>query len=199
MAHDLLPSRGRPGGTGLIMTVERELTAEDIARLSSEPRTPVSVPPIQRLKASHHAAARHLASGKNVRETAFLVGCTPQRITQLQADPSFNHLCDYYREQVTEGSLQEIERVQTKLRILAETATDILQERLDDPAKAETLPIGELRQIGAFGFDRTVAPPKTANTLPAAPVNVTFNMGPRDIRKTIDQDGNEIPGAEKPE
>ena len=173
------------------MSVERELTAEDLYRLVTEPKQAVALAPLQRLRASHHAIARYLASGKSAKETAILVGCTAQRVSDLTRDPSFNHLLDYYREQINESGIQDAERIQTKLRIAAETALDLVQDRLDDEMKNKEIPIGELRQIGSFGFDRTVAPPKVAVSNVAPPVNVTFNMGPRDIRqkdqsKTID-------------
>lgn len=192
--RDLIPARGRPGKV-FIMSVERQLTAEDLYRLATEPKQTVALAPLQKLRASHHAIARYLASGKTARETAILVGCTAQRVGDLTRDPSFNHLLDYYREQINESGIVDAERAQAKLRIAAETATDLIQERLEDETKSKDIPIGELRQIAAFGYDRTVAPPKVAVSTTTPPVNVTFNMGPRDIRqnqpkdaKIIDQD-----------
>ena len=188
----MLPSRGRPGLT-LLMSVKRELTPLDLVRLSTEATPRTAAPVIQRLRASHHAAARHLANGKSVRETAALVGRTPQRIGDLTRDPAFQELQAYYEDQRTEVDIDRAAVIQADLVDVAELAVHEIQERLEDPAKLAQIPIGELRQVAAMGLDRTVAPPKQAVTVSSPPTHITFNMGTRDLRpKTITEEGETI-------
>jgi hypothetical protein len=54
------------------MEVTRELTAQDLARLSEAPK--VTVPILQKLRATHHRMAQLLAQGKSVGEVAAIVG-----------------------------------------------------------------------------------------------------------------------------
>jgi len=193
----MIPSRGRPGLT-LLMSIQRELTAVDLIRLSTSPRTHVGAPVLQRLKANHHAAARLIASGLSAVEVAHQVGLTPQRVRDLERDdPAFKDLVEnYYRQMQSDAVVETSRRVNEKLVILAESSVDILLERVDDPAKVEAMPTSEIRQIAQLGLDRTVAPPKTATPAVVVPTHVTFNMGARDIRpKTIDQDGTPVPDS----
>lgn len=165
-----------------MMTISHQLEAEDLMRLTTEDAPRVAAPILQRLRASHHAAARHLATGKSIRETAILVGRTPQRIGDLTRDPAFQELMHYYNDQKAEVSITDSNRIQEKLVEMAELATDELLDRLEDPVKVAALPAGELRQIAAMGLDRTVAPPKTAIPGAVVPTQITFNMGTRDLR-----------------
>jgi|SRR5579864_3249347 len=177
----MLPSRGRPGLT-LLMSVKRELTGEDLLRLGMEDTPRVGPPVLQRLRASHHAAARYLANGKTIRETAFLVGRTPQRIGDLTRDPTFQELMAYYQTQRTEVDIQTQTRIQAELIEIAELSRDEILDRLEDPKKRAEIPTGELRQLMGDALTRTIAPPKVAQTNVAVPTQITFNVGTRDIR-----------------
>jgi hypothetical protein len=181
--RNLLPRAGAPAKR-LLLSVERELTHQDIFDLATgETEVPKTAPPtIQRLKATHHAAARFLAAGKNVTETAILVGRTPQRIGDLTRDPAFQELMAYYKDQVDEVGIDDAQRIKQKLLDVAEESLDEMTDRLEDPEKRRTIPFGELRQAVALGADRTVAPPKTAQPTTVVPAKITFNIGTRDIR-----------------
>lgn len=180
----MLPSRGRPGLT-LLMSVKRELDAEDILRLAISDDLPRSAAPVlQRLRTSHHTAARYLASGKSIKETALLVDRTPQRIGDLTRDPAFCDLVAYYENQIKDSSIDNSQRIHEKLVEVAELATDEILDRLENDETRAKLPVGELRQIAALGLDRTVAPPKTAQPATIIPAQITFNMGTRDLRPT---------------
>jgi hypothetical protein len=190
----MLPSRGRPG-LAMLMTVKRELTPLDLLRLATDPTAPrVSAPVLQKLRASHHMAARLLASGKTVRETATIVGYTPQRVSDLrEQDPAFRELVAQYQNQITEIDVDEIQEFQGRLKDAARGALEEIQDRLEDDKRRADIPTSELRQIVTMGADRTIAPPKVAQQAQTLPTKITFNMGTRDIRpKTIDQQGNEI-------
>lgn len=180
-----LPARGRPG-ISIMLSVGRHLTAADLLRLQTEESPKVAAPMLQKLKAWHHNAARLVASGRPLNEIALATGYTAQRISDLKTDQLFNNLVAYYREQIAETGIDDAQRLQTKLIDTAETALDEIQTRLDDPDQLKAIPTGELRQIAAMGLDRTVAPAKQALPPTQAPIKVTFKMGPRDIRPTVD-------------
>jgi len=193
----MLPARGRPG-LALLMSITRSLTAEDLVSLSLTDPVRTGPPTIQRIRASHVAAARHLASGKTIKETAFLVGRTPQRISDLTRDPTFQELTTYYRDQITEIDLNEAEQFQTALKDIATLATDEITDRLEDPQKRAEIPTAELRQLAQFGLDRTVAPPKTAVPAQSPPPQITFNMGARDIRPPALVSDLSLPSPDNP-
>lgn len=179
----MLPKRGRPGAV-MMMTTKRELTASDVFKLATEgagvPRT--AAPVIQKLRAVHHDAARHLASGKTIRETAALCGRTPQRISDLTIDPAFQELMAYYHGQIDEINVDEAADFQSRLLAIAKDAAEEIQDRLEDDTKRAQIPFGELRQIMGDALSRTVAPQKVAQGNAVVPTHITFNMGTKDIR-----------------
>lgn len=177
----MLPSRGRPGAL-LVFEIDRELTHQDVLRLAVEGAPKVGPPILQKLKDHHHAIARYLASGRSVVETAELTGMTPQRVGDLQRlDPAFQNLLSFYQEQVGAIGTDEARQFRGKLRGISTRSLDIITERLDDPDQVEKLSTDELRRLAEMGLDRTDAPPRTAQTTPPTPTQITFNMGPRTI------------------
>lgn len=171
---ELIPSRGALAEP-LLMEVTRELSSGDILRLADAPK--VNVPVLQKLRAVHHRQAQLLAQGKKPTEVAVIVGCTVQRLIQLQNDPTFAELISYYHDQLMVGMLEDATRIQGKLVDAGEQAVDEILDRMEDPAKMAKIPIGELRQIAELGLDRTVAPPKTAPPQTNVPAHVTINFG----------------------
>jgi hypothetical protein len=178
-----LPSRGRPGVT-LLMSVERELTSGDILKLATEPRERIGVPVLKKLRSIHHTAARMLAAGRSIEDTAIATGYTAQRIGDLdRQDPAFQHLKAYYQDQISEANISDAQRVQAKFLDMSERALDLIDGELE---KAEdgriSIPVSELRQLATAGADRTVAPPKQATPTSAPPTQITFNIGRQDLR-----------------
>lgn len=171
---DLIPSRGAIAEP-LFMEVTRELSANDLARAHEAPK--VNVPVLQRLRATHHRQASLLASGKSLKEVAAIVGCTPQRLTQLQSDPTFTDLVAYYADQIMVIALEDGARLRDKLIDVGELAVDEIRDRLEDDQKRKNMPIGEIRKIAEFAMDRTVAPPKAAPPTNTTPTSVTLNFG----------------------
>ena len=158
-----------------MLEVARELTAEDLLRLADAPK--VAVPILQKLRATHHRQAQLLAKGHSVNEVAAIVGCTPQRLVQLQIDPAFKELISYYHDQIMTLMLEDSARLKDKLVDVGEMAVDELKDRLEDADTRAKMPIGEIRKIAEFAMDRTVAPPKSAPPSTAPPVSVTMNFG----------------------
>ena len=171
---DLIPRRGAVAEP-LLMEVTRNLTAEDLGKLAEAPK--VSVPILQRLRATHHRQAQLLASGKSVSEVALIVGCTTQRLVQLQVDPTFKELVSYYQDQVMSAMITDASRLQDKIVDVGEMAVDELKDRLEDDNVRAKMPVGEIRKIAEFAMDRTVAPPKAAPPQNTTPANVTINFG----------------------
>ena len=171
---DLIPSRGAVAEP-LLLEVERALTAQDLARLADAPK--VSVPILQKLRATHHRQAQLLASGKKVKEVAAIVGCTEQRLVQLQVDPTFRDLIAYYQDQQMAAMLSDSARIADKLVDAAELAVDELHRRLEDEGLRNAMRTDDVRKIAEFGLDRTVAPPKVAATAPVSPTNITISFG----------------------
>lgn len=171
---DLIPQRGAISEP-LLMEVDRVLTQADANRLGEAPK--VTVPILQKLRATHHRQALLLAQGKSVSEVAAIVGCTPQRLTQLQIDPTFIELVGYYQDQHMTQMLTDGARLADKIVDLGEMAVDELRERLEDEDKRKKMPIGEVRKIAEFAMDRTVAPPKSAAPTSTAPAAITINFG----------------------
>lgn len=179
----MLPKTSGRIALPLVFSVVRELNSIDLLRLVTETVERSAPPSIQKLTARHHTAARLLASGKSCTEVAILVSRTPQRIRDLQSDPTFSELVSYYHDQIKEESLSDSVRLQHKLVTLAEDALEEIDDRLSNDEKRSAIPISELRQIAAMGLDRTVAPPKTATPVTTPPQQITFNIGQQTIKE----------------
>lgn len=171
---DLIPARGAIAEP-LLLEVERALNAQDMARIGDAPK--VSVPILQRLRATHHRQAQLLAEGKSVTEVAAIVGCTPQRLTQLQVDPTFTNLIQFYQDQIMSQAIGDAARLRDKIIDVGEMAVDELRDRLEDDNKRSKMPVGEVRKLAEFAMDRTVAPPKTSQPASTQPSAITINFG----------------------
>ena len=111
----LLPPRQGRIAAPIVMSVVRELTAEDVFRLASLPIERSAPPALQRLKAPHRTAARMIAGGASNTEVALAIGRTPQRIGDLQKDPTFMELVAFYADQVSEAELEDGARLRGRL------------------------------------------------------------------------------------
>lgn len=169
----LLPKRG--AFKCLSFSVIRELEIEDIMRVGTGGA--LSHRPIQTIRRIHHRLAQLLASGFSTKDVAAMSGSSTQRIDKLLADPTFNELLSYYQDQIGTVAIEDGQRIQEKLKTIAETALDEINERLMDDEKREAIPISELRKITELGADRTVAPPKAAVHLTQTPQQITLNIG----------------------
>lgn len=170
----LPPARGAVAQP-VVMTVLRELTLEDLARLPLAPPSGPAV--IKQARAVHHRQAQLVAEGRTNIEVATIIGCTPQRISDLKKDPTFQNLMAYYSTQLVETELETHRRIQGKLTDVLELAVDELQERLEDDAKRTRLSFNELRKAAEFAADRTVAPPKGTTNVGLPPAKIELNFG----------------------
>jgi hypothetical protein len=171
---DLIPLRGAIAEP-LTLEVLRNLTPEDLSRAGDAPK--VNVPILKKLRAIHHRQAQLLAQGRSPTQVATIVGCTVQRLVQLQRDPSFSELVAQYQDSVMVQALEDGARLRDKIVDVGEMAVDELRDRLEDPARLASTRTGELRKIAEFAMDRTVAPPKAAPMQTNPPTAVTINFG----------------------
>jgi transcriptional regulator with XRE-family HTH domain len=171
-------------GTLLLMSATRELTQGDLLLLATQPKGARSTPApsIQVLRATHHQAARLIARGLSYQQVAREVGRTAQRISDLMRDPTFRELVSYYETQLEELTTEDSVEFSGIVKDIARLSAEEIQVRLDDPVQRSQIPIGELRQLMGDALSRTVLPQKTAQPIQTAPVEITFNMGNRDLR-----------------
>lgn len=143
----------------------RELESADLALL--ERPAPATIPSIKRIRDSHHALARALASGMKHIEAAAVCGFTPSRISVLLKDPQFAELLAFYR---AEKDVQFSE-LHSRMATLSHMAAEELQERLEE--KPETFENKELMKLIETTADRTGFGPKETR------VNVNVELSAR--------------------
>lgn len=139
-------TRGR-APINLTASVVRELGEADILMLGAEKGSKPSA--IKRLSDRHHALARALCSGMGPGEAALICGYDISRVSILQADPAFQELLSFYREEKDRA----FRSVQDKLAGMAGDALDELQTRIED--EPEKLSVNQLLQIVTMAADRT--------------------------------------------
>lgn len=155
---------GREAGE-LQLDYVRELGREDVERLLA-PQKKVSQP-LARLRESHHSVARLVAGGMSDTVVALATGRSKEGVCLLQADPMFQELVAYYRQQVDEKFVE----VHEHLAELGKAAVFELRDRME--ADAEQFSIPELRKLAEFSLDRTL----TAGTAPQrGPVKVEIEF-----------------------
>lgn len=194
----MIPTRGRPA-VPISFEFLRPLQLEDLLRVASGTDLPyVSVQAPKRLREIHHRIAELVASGMSNVEVGRNIGCTPNRVAQLKDDPAFCNLVAYFSDQIHESTIDIRAKVEAQVIDISELALDEIQGRLE--TDATKIPLSELRQIASMGLDRTILPPKPAQTTPPAAMNVTFNMGTRDLRNgtIVEVEATEVP-SEVPE
>lgn len=180
-ARDIVPRRGRSTAEALTIEFVRPLTAADLVELGSTPAQKLGPPPLKKLGAIHQKAAQLVAAGHSDTEVALAVGRTPQRIRDLKVDPSFAELVAIYASEREERLADAQQRIDVGLINIAELSLDEITERLEDPARVAKMPTSELRQLLQMASDRTVAPPKVAQTQREAPTQITFNIAGRGL------------------
>ena len=142
--------------------VIRELTAADVELLATEAHIqPIT---IKKLRDSHHALARCLASGMSAIAASAFTGYTVSRISVLRTDPSFKELLAFYAEAKEVAFADAHERMAT----LSLEAIEELRERLHDSPEQFT-PMGLLKIVETTA-DRTGYGPTSKS------LNITANV-----------------------
>lgn len=148
----------------------RTLDACDVALLGEEKGS--TTPPLKRLSEKHHALARCLASGMSEADAAIACGYVLSRVSVLKADPAFQELLEFYRDDVDKAYRD----LHARLAGLSMDAADELSERLERDMQSEEkeISIGHLLEITKMGADRTGHGPSSNQN-----VNVNVNLASR--------------------
>lgn len=157
----------------------RELDATDVALLSEE--RGIKPPPLKRLSERHHALARCLASGMEDGDAAITCGYVTSRVSILRADPAFQELLAFYRQDVNSKYLD----MHGVLAGLSLDAAMELRERLEAEMQSDdkTISFGQLSELVKLGADRTGFGPQSSQ------LNVNVDLAGRleAARKRVEQ------------
>lgn len=129
------------------VSYSRELNATDLLKLETEQG--IQPKPLQRIRDSHHALARALASGMPAAEASLVTGFSTSRISILRSDPAFKELLEFYRSDRRNAEADILQRVST----LSLDAIEEIRERLE--TNPEDIKTRELLDIATAGLDRT--------------------------------------------
>ena len=152
------------------------LTEADMVALQNPIKGLTTSPTLVKIRASHHRIAQLIAEGRRHTEIALICGISPQRISQLTADPAFQELMAFY---VSEQQKVFVDH-QQRLADLGTTALEELRDRLE--TSPEQFKTRELLDIVGNTYDRSVAPSKGAGKFgsgngqgsPGLKVNINF-------------------------
>jgi hypothetical protein len=160
-----LTPRVGPGRQAKALAAEfsHELTE---AHLSMEAVEVQTAPSIKRLRDSHHALARCLATGMKEAEASLVTGYSSSRISVLKSDPQFAELCEFYRGTSTDI----VADFRMRMATMGMDALAEMQERMEE--NPESFSPALLREIVKDMADRTGHAPQRGPTS-----NVTINMG----------------------
>ena len=175
--------KGRPSSS-IVETFAREISEADLAM----PATQVQkAPELKKIRDSHHALARVLATGMGEQEAAAITGYSSSRISILKADPQFNELLEFYR-----GQAQEVVAdFRTRMVNMGLDALQELQDRMND--SPQDFSVGMLKDIVKEIADRTGHAPQRG------PSSVTqINIGLSDKMAAARARVQELTRAEGP-
>lgn len=163
---DLGPPRVGPGRRTENLAAEfvRELTRADLETPAVVPQQPSA---LKRIRDSHHALARTLATGAKEAEASAITGFSLSRISVLKADPQFAELLEFYREQAKEIAAD----FQARMATLGLDSVQELQARLEE--KPEEFSITQLRELARDMADRVGHAPQRG---PTSVTNVQVNL-----------------------
>lgn len=160
-----LTSQVRSGRAAKPLSAEfvRELSEADLMIPASQVQT---APLLKKIRDSHHALARVLATGNSEAEASAVTGYTASRISILKADPQFKELLEFYRMQA-DGAVADL---RARMANMGLDAIQELQERMND--SPEDFSLAMLKDIVREMADRTGHAPQRG------PTNVTqINVG----------------------
>lgn len=144
----------------------RELSEEDLACLI---RAPSVIPPMKKLRDSHHRVARLMAMGLRPGQLATATGYSHGRISTLAQDPAFQELVAHYRSLVDDSFKEVADDYYDTLSANRIIAARLLNDKLCD-ADPDDIGFRELVLIHADAADRTGYPKRTV----ALNVNADF-------------------------
>lgn len=180
---DPILTQGKRGGTQPTAELVRELTDADLGLLA-QPRG-IGASPIKKLRDSHHALARALATGMDEGQAALITGYSTSRVSILKADPTFSELVAHYRGLA--GA--EFADLAARMTSVGVDALEEIRSRLEE--SPEEIPTGLLLQIVEKTADRTGFGPKSTT------VNLNVNLAARlgEARRRVAEVRDSLPAA----
>jgi hypothetical protein len=154
----------------------RELTEADL--LSPVAQTQFA-PSIKKIRDSHHALARVLATGSSEAEASLITGYSPSRISILKADPQFQDLLEFYRNQAKEVTAD----FRARMALTGMTALAELQERLEE--EPEKISTALMKDIVKDLADRTGHVPNSGSK-PGVNVNINLSDNMANARARVE-------------
>jgi hypothetical protein len=154
----------------------RELTEADL--LSPVAQTQFA-PSIKKIRDSHHALARVLATGSSEAEASLITGYSPSRISILKADPQFQDLLEFYRNQAKEVTAD----FRARMALTGMTALAELQERLEE--EPEKISTALMKDIVKDLADRTGHAPNSGSK-PGVNVNINLSDNMANARARVE-------------
>lgn len=147
----------RPRKKAVLWEVIRSLRMPDDLPLLSQ-SLPAAKQTLTQIRHSHHQLAQLLSTGAENAEAAYITGYTPQYISILKGDPTFQELTAYYAAQREHTFVDAIER----MRSLGLNTLEELQNRLEeDPSSfsnRELMEQTELMLIKPMAATRGIIP-----------------------------------------
>lgn len=163
-------TRGRQGSP-VQAEIVRELTEVDLALLELD--RGIKAPTLKKLRDSHHSIARLMAQGLRNSDIAAVTGYSQSRLSIFKADPAFQELMAFYKEQVEDTKEAAYAGAQEKLAAVNHDAIEELHERLLDTPEAVST--DQLMDIVKLASDRTGHGPQSKSTQ----VNVNIDLAGR--------------------
>lgn len=158
----------------LTWRLARPLVRADLAMLAEKRDTKAST--LKKLTDRHHRLARLLAEGEKPGAAALRCGYTPSRVSILQADPTFQELVEFYRQEVHEVYIDGHEMMAS----VRNMALQIIADRMEE--EPEKVKLAEALEVVKTTADRSGMGPSTKQE-----VNVNVNLASRleEARKRV--------------
>jgi hypothetical protein len=154
----------------------RELTEADLLSPVAQTQFALS---IKKIRDSHHALARVLATGSSEAEASLITGYSPSRISILKADPQFQDLLEFYRNQAKEVTAD----FRARMALTGMTALAELQERLEE--EPEKISTALMKDIVKDLADRTGHAPNSGSK-PGVNVNINLSDNMANARARVE-------------
>lgn len=164
------PRRPRGANAPSTLAYVRDLDEGDLAEIQNPPAQAIGRgynvaegSGLQKIRATHHLAARYLALGKLDAEVAALSGYNIQTIRQLKMDPAFQELVSHYNGR----ELVKVDELRERAASLGMAFLDELQDRFEDTP--ESFNNKSLMENASKLLDRTIMPSKATGQGPSGP------------------------------
>ncbi len=114
-----------------------------------------AVPALKKLRDSHHALARYIASGMKQGEAAAICGFSASRVSVHMADPGFQELVAYYRGIITEEWARNQDEYHRLIYTNGLKALRQISDTLDEADETgEPIPLRHLIPLSESSLDR---------------------------------------------